>query len=244
MAEASDKVPAGLPADVTANLKAQFGRLLEFNPSGKAKVVADVGHFNFLWSTDHADPVPGQFPDANPYGVLAVGGSQWVVDAGTNTINRVRPNGKVSVEQFIPNPASADSVPTCIDRGPDGAFYVGELTGGGNPLGSAAVWRFAPGEATPLTQWATGLTTITGCGFGADGNFYATEFSTLGLDSAAPGTGEVVRVPAHSSAPIPVVSGLSFPGGFAAGSDGSLYASNWSIAPAVTGLGSEIRITP
>src|SRR5262249_28440620 len=41
MAEASDKVPAGLPADVTATLKAQFGRLLKFNPSGKAKVVAD-----------------------------------------------------------------------------------------------------------------------------------------------------------------------------------------------------------
>src|SRR5438034_9828187 len=90
MAEASDKVPAGLPADATAKLKAQFGRLLKFNPSGKAKVVADVGHAGFLWSVDHADLVPGQFPDANPYGVLAVGGSQWVVDAGTNTIGHVR----------------------------------------------------------------------------------------------------------------------------------------------------------
>src|SRR5215475_5775294 len=115
MAEASDKVPAGLPADVTAKLKAQFGRLLKFNPSGKAKVVADVGHFNFLWSADHVDLVPGQFPDSNPYGVLAVGGSQWVVDAGSNTVNRVRPNGRVSVEQFIPNPpVSSDAVPTCI----------------------------------------------------------------------------------------------------------------------------------
>ena len=244
MAEASDKVPAGLPADVTANLKAQFGRLLKFNPSGKANVVADVGHFNFLWSADHTDLVPGQFPDANPYGVLAVGGSQWVVDSGTNTIDRVRPNGQVSVEQFIPNPpVSSDAVPTCIDRGPDGALYIGELTGGGNPPGSASVWRYAPGEATPLTQWATGLTAVTGCGFGSDGNFYATEFSTLGLDNAAPGTGEVVRVPAHSSAPITVVSGLSFPGGFAPGSDGSLYVSNWSIAPAFTGLGSVVRVT-
>jgi len=244
MAQASDEVPDGLPADVTAGLKAQLGRLLKFNPGGKVKVVADVGHFDFLWTADHVDLVPGQFPEANPYGVLAVGGSQWVVDAAANTIDRVRPNGQVSVEQFIPNPPVSDAVPTCIDRGPDGALYVGQLTGGGNLPGSASVWRYAPGEATPLTQWATGLTAVTGCGFGADGNFYATEFSTLGLDNAVPGTGEVVRVPAHSSSPITVVGGLSFPGGFAPGADGSLYVSNWSIAPAYTGLGSVLRITP
>jgi sugar lactone lactonase YvrE len=173
-----------------------------------------------------------------------VGGAQWVVDAGSNTIDRVRPNGKVSVEAFLPNPPVSDAVPTCIDRGPDGAFYVGELTGASNAPGSAVIWRFAPGEGTPLTQWATGLTAITGCGFGADGQFYATEFSTLGLVNAAPGTGAVVRVPPHSGSPITVVSGLSFPGGFAPGADGSLFVSNWSIAPAVTGLGSVIRITP
>ena len=28
------------------------------------------------------------------------------------------------------------------------------------------------------------------------------------------------------------MDGLSFPGGFAAGKDGSLYVSDWSIAPA------------
>jgi hypothetical protein len=244
MTSSSDAVPDGLPAGLTAGLKAQFGRLLKFNPSGKAKVAADVGHTDFLWTLDHQDLVPGQFPDANPYGVLAGGGTQWVVDAASNTIDRVRPNGSVSVEQFIPNPPSSDAVPTCIDRGPDGALYVGELTGGGNAPGASIVWRYAPGESTPLTAWATGLTAVTGCGFGSDGNFYATEFSTLGLDNAAPGTGDVVRVPAHSSAPIVVVSGLSFPGGFAGGSDGSLYVSNWSVAPAVSGLGAVIRITP
>jgi hypothetical protein len=53
-----------------------------------------------------------------------------------------------------------------------------------------------------------------------------------------------VRVPAHSTSPTPIVTELSFPGGFAAGSDGSLYVSNWSVAPASTGLGTVIRITP
>ena len=90
------------------------------------------------------------------------------------------------------------------------------------------------------------LTTVTGCGFGRDGHFYDTEFSSLGLDNAAPGTGQVVRVPAHSSSPITVVGGLNFPGGFAAGPDGSLYVSNWSIlpghAPAGAPTGSIVRI--
>jgi hypothetical protein len=78
----------------------------------------------------------------------------------------------------------------------------------------------------------TGLTTVTGCGFGRDGHFYATEFSSLGLDHAAPGTGLVVRVPAHSTSLVTIASGLNFPGGFAAGRDGSRYVSNWSILPA------------
>ena len=244
MAGSSDGVPEGVfSAELTAGLKAQAGRLLQVYPTGRWKVVADVGHTDFLWSADHQELVPDQFPEANPYGVLAIPGAQWVVDAASNTIDRVRPNGAVSVEAFIPNPPVSDAVPTCIDRGPDGALYVGQLTGVGNPPGSASIWRFAPGEAAPLTQWATGLTTVTGCGFGPDGEFYATEFSTLGLDNAAPGTGRVVRVPPHSTSPIAVVGGLSFPGGFAAGPDGSLYVSNWSIAPASTGLGSVVRIT-
>jgi sugar lactone lactonase YvrE len=84
---------------------------------------------------------------------------------------------------------------------------------------------------------------VTGCGFGRNGAFYATEFSTKGLDNATPGTGAVVRVPAHSSHPITVIGGLSFPGGFAAGPDGSIYVSNWSVAPATQHVGSVVRIT-
>jgi hypothetical protein len=41
---------------------------------------------------------------------------------------------------------------------------------------------------------------------------------------------------------VTVVSGLNFPGGFAAGWDGSLYVSNWSIAPTSQHLGAVVRI--
>jgi sugar lactone lactonase YvrE len=200
-----------------------------------------VGDVDFAWTAARPDLVPGQFPDANPYGVLAGVGEHWVVDAGSNTLDRVRSNGSVDVVAFIPNPPASDAVPTCIERGPDGALYIGELTGGGNAPGSSVVWRYSVRDRT-LTQWATGLTAVTGCGFGTDGRFYAVEFSTLGLDNAAPGTGALVRVAPHSTAPELVLGGLSFPGGFAAAGK-ALYFSDWSIAPAYTGLGSVKRVT-
>jgi len=237
-------VPHGLlPAAVEARAKRQFGRVVVLSDDGR-RFDGDVGDRDFVWSGNHPNLVPGQFPDANPYGILAAGRSNWVVDAGSNTLDRVTASGHVRVVRFIPNPPASDAVPTCIDRGPDGALYIGELTGGGNAPGASIVWRYDP-QHNRLTKWATGLTAVTGCGFGTHGRFYATEFSTGGLDQGAPGTGAVVRVPAHSTMPTTVVGGLNFPGGFAAGRDGSLYVSNWSIAPANTGggpTGSVIRI--
>jgi hypothetical protein len=224
--------------------RAQFGRLIQANPSGHWKVVADVGHFDFRWSAEHKELDPEQFPDANPYGVFAEPGERWVVDAASNTLDEVRPNGSVSVVAFFPNPPVSDAVPTCLDRGSDGAFYVGELTGGGNGPGASTVWRVVPGQKPEA--WATGLTAVTGCGFGSDGQFYAAEFSTHGFESFAPGTGAVVRVPPHSTSPITIASDLSFPGGFAAGPNGAIYVSNWSIAPANSGggpTGEVVRIT-
>jgi hypothetical protein len=255
--ESAHSIPAEaskfLSATTIERARAQLGRLIQTNPSGHWKAVADVGGFDFQWTLEHKELVPDQFPDANPYGVFVSGGERWVVDAAANTLDEVRPNGSVRVVAFFPNPPTSDAVPTCLDRGPDGAFYVGELTGGGNGAGASTVWRVVAGQQPEA--WATGLTAVTGCGFGSDGQFYAAEFSTLGFESFAPGTGALVRVPAHSSSPVAVVantpgqsdSPLSFPGGFAAGPDGSLYVSNWSIAPANSGggpTGEVVRIAP
>ena len=241
---ARDFIPSGaFTAAFRERVRGQIGRLIRASRDGSWTSVADVGHRDFVWTSNHQNKVPGQYPDANPYGVLAGPTTQWVVDSGSNTIDRVDSSGRVHIAAFLPNPPSSDAVPTCIDRGSDGALYVGELTGGGNAPGASVVWRFAPGESHPLTRWATGLTAVTGCGFDSHGRFFAVELSTDGLDNASPGTGAVVRVPAHSSHPVMVIGGLSFPGGFAAGADGSLYVSNWSVAPTSAGSGSVVRIT-
>jgi hypothetical protein len=235
--------PTGFSVQTTEKAKAQLGRLDEFTPGGHGRVVADVGGLDFKWSEEHKSLVPEQFPDSNPYAVLATPDGQWVINAASNTLDLVR-DGSVKQRTFFPNPKVSDAVPTCVSRGPDGALYVGELTGGGNGPGASVVWRVEPGEQP--TMWAKGLTAVTGCGFDTDGDFFAVEFSTLGFESFQPETGAVVRVPPHSTSPITVVSKLSFPNGFAA-REHQIYVSNWSIAPAIGGphgvSGEVLRIT-
>jgi hypothetical protein len=227
--------PPGLSPKTAAAAKAQFGRLGEVTAPNQVRIVANVGGFDFQWSKEHKSLVPEQFPDANPYAVLATKWGELVVDAASNTLDFVSPSGAVSVQAFIPNPPVSDSVPTCLDKGPDGAIYIGQLTGVPNKPGAANIWRWVPGHEP--TVWASGLTDVTGCGFGPAGHFYAVEFTTLGLEHAAPGTGALVRVPASSTSPVTLASGLNFPGGFAAGKD-AIYFSEWSIAPAQSKGGS------
>jgi hypothetical protein len=227
--------PKGLSEESLAKAKQQVGHLIEFNSSGQGHTVLDVGKFDWNWTKEHKELVPQQFPDANPYSIIPTRWGLLLVDAAANTLELISPNGHITVEAFIPNPPfpkgapEADAVPTCLDIGPDGAVYISQLTGASAAPGAASVWRFTPGH---LTKWATGLTAVTGCGFGPDGQFYAVEFSTKGLVAGEPGTGAVVKVPPHSSTPIPIAENLSFPGGFARGSN-AIYFSNWSIAPAV-----------
>jgi hypothetical protein len=229
----ADQLPPGnFTPSLLAALKAQLGQVMKIRTNGQFRATAGVGKLDWNWSAKHPNLVPGQFPDCNPYGILADEHGQWVVDAASNTLDHVTSDGDIEIVAFFPNPPASDAVPTCLDRGPDGALYIGELTGGGNQPGASVVWRVDTRKEHPTpTMWASGLTAVTGCGF-VNGQFYATEFSTLGLDNSAPGTGAVVRVPPHSKSPIVVADKLDFPNGFAT-QGGNIYVSNWSISPAV-----------
>ncbi len=237
MGNTANVPPSGFSPATIAKAKAEIGRLGVFTTSG-GHVVADVGDFDHKWTEEHVSLAPENFPDANPYAVLAGSFGELVADAASNTLDFVSPSGHVQVLTFFPAAKSskpeADAVPTCLAKGPDGAIYIGELAGATAPVGSSVVWRWTPGHEP--TVWASGLTSVTGCGFAADGQFYAVEFSTKGLIEATPGSGAVVRVPPHSTSPTTIVSGLSFPGGFAAAGNAG-YVSNWSIAPGNSGGG-------
>jgi hypothetical protein len=57
-------------------------------------------------------------------------------------------------------PVRMRPVPSAVTRGPDGAFYVGELTSFPFTPGRARVWRVVPGQ--PPEVYAGGFTAVVG----------------------------------------------------------------------------------
>jgi hypothetical protein len=192
----------GLSPQATGN--DGFGALLRVGFDGSTNTLANVGHFDFIWTGDHAS-LWEEFPDSNPYGVLAIPGHIYVADAGANTLDEVLADGSVRVLAYFPNEPIRDAIPTCVAQGPDGALYVGTLALVESlVIGPfAKVYRVDPSQAnlndptaTPMTLWAHGLWPINGCTFGPDGNFYASHLFT-NPDFADP-QGDVVRIPFSS----------------------------------------------
>lgn len=274
MAESAPGVMGEEP-DLDPNAAAQLGHLLKVTSSGRWKALADVGTLNYEWTDQHKTEswAPAdQFPDANPYGVLAVAGRQYVVDAGANTLNVVRPDGSAQIVAFFPNPLFpaapdgpgvipiSDSVPTCVAQGPDGWLYVGTLAFGANfarfgqnspPFWAALpkqskIYRVNPNSPKFFLDesdvWYAGLNPITGCGFGRDGAFYATEFMT---QESGYQSGDVVRIEVNADGSAGAVTALGVgalqnPNGFACGPDGSIYVSNHSVSTGVDAQPGEV----
>jgi hypothetical protein len=233
--------PGSIPYNLRAAALDRLGHEVRVQPYHWVRNVSDVGDQDYAWTVTRVGLAPKDFPDANPNNVLVAAGHRYVVDAGANLLVDVRHDGTARVVAFlgVPKGSVSDSVPTCVARGPDGALYVGELLGGRYAPGHASIIRVVPGHAPKV--WATGLTAVQGCGFGRDGAFYATEFQTSGLDEGptANPAGDVVRIDRWGHRTHLGVGRLSYPSGFAAGPDGSVYVSNCSIAPA-SGMGPKL----
>jgi sugar lactone lactonase YvrE len=234
--------PGAIPYNLRAAALDQLGHLVKVKPYRPLRDVSDVGDQDYAWTVTRTKLAPVSFPDSNPNAVLNSRGHRYVADAGGNLLAEVKRDGTARVLAFfgVPRGSQSDSaVPTCVARGPDGALYVGELLGGYYSPGHARIWRVVPGHAPKV--WATGLTTVQGCGFGRDGAFYATEFQVGGLNEGptANPAGDVVRIDRHGHRTHLGVGKLFYPSGFAAGSDGAVYVSNCSIAPA-GGMGPQL----
>lgn len=222
-------VPASIPADMTAVLNQQLGMVLDVT-GGHIRAVANPGAYNYEWATEHKALAPNDFPDSNPYDLVPKpGGGFYLVDAATDVLNSVSRDGRVRVLAFIPNtPPGSDSVPSCVTMGPGGDVYVGQLTGTGNNGTAANIYRYDPRNGS-LKVWQSGLSAITGCGFGANGDFYATEFDTNGLLPGQSLAGEVIQISHNGTRTVLGAGQLTAPVGFLAGGDGSIYVVNNSI---------------
>lgn len=208
---------------------ALFGTLIHVPASGRWRVVADVAAYEAA-----ANPAGGPV-DSNPYGLLAEPGGRVVVDAGANALLRVGANGALSTLAVFPSRPvrSTDSVPTSVVVGPDGAYYVGELTGFPFTVGAARVYRVVPGAAPEI--FLTGFKTIIDLDFGPDGSLYVLQNASGPFFS---GPGQVIRVAPDGTRGI-VVGSLTRPTSLVVGPDGAIYVSNRGV---FVGTGEVVRI--
>jgi hypothetical protein len=190
--------------------------------------------------------------DSNPYNFVAIADGFVVADAGGNSLLKVDMTGETTIStlavfpdrmvEFPPGSGSQmpmQAVPTTVAIGPDGAYYVGQLTGFPFPVGGANVYRVDPAGGDPEI-YAEGFTNIVGIDFDANGNLYVVELATNGLRSNDL-TGRVVQVTPEGRQKTIASAGLVAPGGVAVGPDGYVYISNFSV---FAGAGQVVRLNP
>jgi sugar lactone lactonase YvrE len=223
----------------------RLGKLLKVDLRG-IRAVADFPRFEAANDPDEsAGTFPGGEPgiNSNPNGLLVRKHAQLVADAGGNDLLEVDRKGRISVvavfpPRLVPAPPGIpglppelpmQAVPTSVVKGPDGAYYVGQLTGFPFPPGGANVFRVVPGEDPEV--YAGGFTNIIDIAFDKRGRLYVLEIATEGLLNTPEGelpAGRLVRVNRDGSRTTLASEGLAAPGGFVLG-HGAAYITNNSI---------------
>ena len=217
------------PAGPFGALSENLGQLVQVAADGSWTNVVDVA------AHEAAENPDGGEIDSNPYALTRVDDGYLVADAGANALLHVADNGDITTVAVFPNrmvefpPGSGNmmpmqAVPTSVAVGPDGAYYVGQLTGFPFPVGGANVWRVVEGEEP--TVYAGGFTNIVDLAFDGD-TLYVLEITANGLLSGDP-TGALIRVDAAGHKAVLASHGVDFPGGVAVGDDGYLYVTTWA----------------
>lgn len=214
--------------------------------SSRVNKLADLAAYEERKNPDGEVP-----PDSNPYGVLGTPFGAVATDAGGNTLLSVGRNGKVSTLAVfparnitpppppppLPNPFPMQAVPTSVVRGPDGAFYVSQLTGFPFPVGAANIYRVVPGKKP--TVFASGFTNVIDLAFDRAGRLLVLQLTSNGLASQDPGPGRLIRIDRRGQQTEVAPGALLFPGGIAVGQDNTYYVTNKSI---FAGGGEVLRI--
>jgi hypothetical protein len=196
-------------------------------------------------------PVYSGIVESHPYAVAIVPGGYAVADAAGNTILRVSANGTVStvavlppVEQTIDQDAVdqigeegvdiseclgatflGEPVPTDIEVGPDGAYYVSTLPGFPENVGAGSVWKVDP--ATGDTELiVTGLAGPVDIAVAGDGTIYVAELFGFQISTIV---GGVVTDSVFADSP----------GAIEIGRNGKIYATIGAF-----GNGAVVEITP
>ncbi len=210
-----------------------FAQLVTATTSGAWGNWVDVGAYEAASNPD------GGAKDTNPFALYAVGDNFLVADAGGNDLLGIDSSGVISTVTVFPTrtvefpPGTGQmmpmqAVPTAVVKGPDGAYYVSQLTGFPFPVGGANIYRVEPGKAPTVYQ--SGFTNILDLAFGADGSLYVLEMFTRGIRSGDP-TGAITRIDPDGSRTVIAREGLITPTSMIVGPDQALYVSNIGTSP-------------
>ena len=218
-----------------------FGTMLSGAPGGELSVARDITRFETRNNPDGAPPERFGI-HSNPFGLLVDGRARVVADGGGNAILRFRPGREGEVLATMRGPRMtnpfdgsrmrAEWVPTSVVEGPDGAYYIGELTGFPFEKGKARVWRLVPGRDPQLH--AKGFTNIVDMAFDAAGNLLVLEIAKEGLLAAESGgdpSGRLVRLNRNGTRTTLASKGLITPTSVAVAPDGSIYIANDGLNP-------------
>jgi hypothetical protein len=227
--------------DQNAELAA-MGTIVESHwRNGNARTLADI-------AAHERETNPIYDPDSNPVSILRQGSSYVVADAGGNTVVRASKQGATSTIAVLPGLTATappflglppgtqipvQAVPTSVAVGPDGAYYVSQLTGFPFEKGLAKIYRI--GGDGSLSVYAQGLTNVTDLAFADDGTLYAVQISADGLLTGP--IGALVKVNPGGT-PEVVAGGLLAPYGLALSGD-SAYVTTGSV---LAGGGQVVRI--
>ncbi len=237
----------------------EFGQLIaidNLNGNGEASWtrLADLAAYEGLYNPDRLgsgfyNPYNNGI-DSNPYALLIQDDTAYIVDAAGNDFFQVKTDGSglellsVFPERPVADPITGQtigmqSVPTAIATGPDGAFYVGELTGFPYPEKAARIFRLDPDNQPVL--YADGFTQIIDLAFDNEGGLYVLEFASKSLLSGGfTSPGALIYLDPNGTRTTIASDGLISPTALELGPDGAIYVSNQGFIP---GQGQVVRIS-
>ena len=192
--------------------------------------------------------------NTNLYDLLIEDNTAFVIDAGGNDLLSQRAFGdeandrKVNLETVFPTRTTTDPltgqvvtwqpVPTSVAVGPDGAFYVGELTGFPFQANTAQIYRInAEGQSE---IYAGGFTNIADIAFDRSGGLYVLEYDADGMLTGSD-TGALIYISPDGKTRTTIADDeLINPTGLEIGADGDIYISNQGF---IAGQGEVLRLS-